>query len=503
MGEPVDPADTEFCDLGRLAHAVALASDAVWELHLPSGRFAASARRNELLGLSPDTEGPDVAAWQAMIHPEDAGRFAAAVTDLLAGGAAPVECEYRIRTARGVLHVLDRARVIERDASGAPVWIVGTLRDVTSLRAAEDALRHAQRIESLGRLAGGIAHDVNNLLTSIAGNAALLRRRVDASGRGSVRDIELAVETAGQLTRNLLAFSRKEGVAPRPVALASHVDGIAGLLRRLVGDDVDVDVELRSAGTIEIDPGQADQVVVNLVVNARDAMPAGGRVRIAVADVDVASPPPGWPRVRPGPYVVLTVADSGTGMTDEVREHLFEPFFTTKPRGVGTGLGLAMVHGIVDHHHGFIEVESEVGVGTTLRVAFPRASIAAAPPPRHPLWVRGDERIVIVEDDPLLREVLGRSLTDLGYTVDSFATGVDCLAALDRVARAQLVVTDLMMPGIDGRELVRQLRAALPGLRSLVMSGHVDRDADDGTFLAKPFHPAELARRVRDALQAA
>jgi PAS domain S-box-containing protein len=482
--------------------AASLGSDVIVEWDVTAGRFVPNARWYELTGTTPARD-VDLVDWQAMLHPDDAPRVGAELERLLAGHVDVFQSEYRLRAPRGVLHVLARARVIERDAGGAPKRVLATVTDLTQLRAAEENLRHAQRLEALGRLASGVAHDINNLLTSIAANAAMLRRHSGADGRESIAEIDLAVDAAANLTRNLLAFSRRQVVTPRPVSLGEHLAGIAGLLRRMIGNDIELVTEVRSAATIEIDPGQADQMIVNLVVNARDAMPGGGTIRVVVGEVDVPTPPAGpWKQVRPGPHVVLEVSDTGFGMTEEVKRHLFEPFYTTKSQG-GTGLGLSTVYGIVDQHKGFIEVDSAPGEGSRFRLYLPRAATTAAG--LRPLdWVRGNEQIVVVDDDPLVREAVLRSLQALGYDVHAFASGGDCLAAIDRLAGAQLLLTDVRMPGIDGRELAARLQAAMPQLRTLLMSGYTDFEIEDeSTFLPKPFRAADLARKVREVLEKA
>jgi len=488
-------------DAAAQVAAAELASDVIVVWDLATGKLATNPRWFEMTGTAPGRD-VDYVEWQSMLHPDDAPRVAAEVDRLLVGGEGPFAVEYRLRTPRGVLHVLSRGGVIERDAEGRPRRVMGTITDLTALRVAEVGLRHTQRLESLGRLAGGVAHDINNLLTTIAANAAVLRRTATGDARNSIADIDLAVDAAANLTRNLLAFSRKQPVTPRPVSLGEHLAGIAGLLRRLIGSDVELITEVRSAATIEIDPGQADQMIVNLVVNARDAMPGGGTIRIAVGELDVPTPPSGpWKQVRPGPHVVLEVSDTGLGMTDEVKRHLFEPFYTTKERG-GTGLGLSTVYGIVEQHRGFIEVDSAPGEGSRFRLYLPRAHSAAAGP-RHTDWVRGSEQIVLVEDDPLVREAVLRSLQALGYRVVAFASGGDCLAAIDRLTEAQLLLTDVRMPGIDGRELAVRMRSLVPGLRTLLMSGFVENGDLCDAFLPKPFRAADLARKVREVLEKA
>ncbi|HVK73823.1 MAG TPA: PAS domain-containing protein [Kofleriaceae bacterium] len=489
----------------QLDRALDIAIDGLWEWDLPQGRVTGNRRLTAMLGLPPDAPFPDAAEWQAMIHPDDAARVHVAFERLLTTDGT-FHCEYRLRTARGELVIEDRSRVIERDADGRPIRVLGCVTDRTTQRAAEERLRHSQRMDALGHLAGGVAHDVNNMLTAIRGNAALLRRGSAVDADQLLADIELAVASAATLTRNLVAFGHRQPAPPAPIAVDQHVASISRLLKHVAGDQVRLVTQVVTPdASILFEAGALDQILVNLVANARDAMPRGGVVTITVdGHRDVAAPPPSWPDARPGPYVRIDVTDEGSGITDDIRDRLFEPFFTTKRRGSGTGLGLATVRGLVEPRGGFIEVESQLGRGTTFRVYLPQMVTVLPPKPASSSeWVRGSESIVVVDDDKLVRDTLARTLEMLGYDVTTYASGAACLGAAARVRHADLLITDAMMPGIDGCDLASRLRLTLPSLRVLLISGHADGHCGAGAdmpFLAKPFATGELAKKVREVL---
>ena len=381
----------------------------------------------------------------------------------------------------------------------------------------EEQLRQSQKMDSIGRLAGGIAHDFNNLLTVINGYSQLLVSQLDETDerRNKAEEIKNAGDRAAALTRQLLAFSRKQILAARVLDLHELVAGMNGMLRRVIGEDIDlVTVSGMSLGSIKADPGQIEQVIVNLVVNARDAMPTGGRLTIETANVDVDAPLLSRAgHVQPGAYVMLAVSDTGCGMDPHTRANMFEPFFTTKERGKGTGLGLATVYGIVRQSGGHILVSSEIGFGTTVKVYLPRAQEAvskAEPVPTADGPVDGSETVLLVEDEDSIRTLLGRELGASGYKVLEAGNAED---AVDLCRRHQgpihLLVTDVVMPRISGHELADRLASLRPDMRVLYMSGYTD-DAvvrhgvlESATaFLQKPFTPNQLLRKMRDVLDA-
>jgi two-component system cell cycle sensor histidine kinase/response regulator CckA len=395
------------------------------------------------------------------------------------------------------------------------------IRDITARkrsererRELEQQFQQSQRLESVGRLAGGVAHDFNNLLTVILSCAETLR---EDAGVGTpmkaevVDDVLVAGKRAEELTRQLLAFARKQVIAPVPLDLNEVVHESEKLLRRALGEDVELVTTLQpDLWPARCDPGQIEQVVLNLAINARDAMPAGGKLTIETANVQVDDALVGRQRfMRVGPHVRLRIGDTGVGMTPEVRAHVFEPFFTTKPQGKGTGLGLATVYGIVKQSAGYILLESEPGHGTTFELYFPRTSdlitpvLAASTTPRS-----GTETILVVEDDPLVRKVACRSLAAAGYHVLVASNGREALEVAARVkARLDLLLTDVIMPGLNGRELADELRRQHPDLRVLYMSGYAaDVISKAGVldsgieFLRKPFTVAQIRERARDVL---
>ena len=373
--------------------------------------------------------------------------------------------------------------------------------------------RQAHRLESIGQLAGGIAHDFNNLLAVIINYAAFITERLSPGHelRRDVEEIRRAAERGAELTRQLLLFSRREAVSDRLIDLSSVVDELSRLLERTIGEGVELRSELSpDLSPVRADPGQVEQVVVNLVVNARDAMPEGGLVTISTANVELdAERPAALVALDPGSYVRLTVADNGSGMTKEVLARAFDPFYTMKPRGSGTGLGLATVYGIVAQAGGAIDVASEPGAGTTISLYLPaaeRSASDAAPADVSALPARtGGQTVLLVEDDAGVREVTRRILSTAGYAVIESERSYDALllcANLDQPV--DLLLTDVSMSGLSGIELAREARGLCPGMRILFMSGYaepsIDADLADAQTIAKPFDASSLLQRVAAVL---
>jgi PAS domain S-box-containing protein len=397
---------------------------------------------------------------------------------------------------------------------GTPYAICGIGTDITEQKRLEAELRQAHKMEAIGRLAGGVAHDFNNLLTVINGHCELLHEAADADGvREHVAVISDAGQRAALLTGQLLAFSRKAVVEPRLLDVNAAVESAVRMLRRVVGEDVRLETTLEAAAPVMIDPGQLEQILVNLVVNARDAMPDGGHLSISTRCQ--ALPEAGRPMpvdLPPGPYMALSVADTGVGMSDETLAHAFEPFFTSKPAGKGTGLGLATVYGIVKQAGGAISVESGLGKGTIVRLVLPAvvSGATASATPARTAPPRGHETVLVVEDEQAVRELVGSALRALGYRVHLAATPAQALTILGaHAAEVDLLVTDVVMPEMGGRALVDTVRTSRPGMPVLYMSCYMNDDvvrqgiaSSSDAFLAKPFGPAMLARKVRDVLDA-
>jgi PAS domain S-box-containing protein len=402
-----------------------------------------------------------------------------------------------------------------RDQRGEITHFIAIKAEVTERKRLEQQLRQAQKMEAVGRLAGGVAHDFNNMLTIISGYSGLLLEHPATIEplRGYVDEIRNASGRAASLTRQLLAFSRQQVLAPRVLDLNAVVSNIQKMLKRLIGEDIDLVTALgESLWPVMADPGQLEQVLLNLAVNARDAMPDGGVVSIETTNVkmDTAAAQAHFP-LKPGPYALLTFSDTGSGMDAETQARIFEPFFTTKETGKGTGLGLATVYGIVKQSGGYIWVFSEVGKGTTFKIYLPRTEVELddSGPGRSLVETqRGTETLLLVEDEDAVRELVRNVLRENGYRVLEASRGEEALELSELFAgRIDLLVTDVVMPGMNGRELARRLVSSRPQVKVLYISGYADNavwypgglDAG-GAFLQKPFTPEALARKVREAL---
>ena len=395
-------------------------------------------------------------------------------------------------------------------------YALRTWQSVRLLHERDEQLRHAQKMEAIGRLAGGVAHDFNNLLTAIIGYTDLLAERIDPADPTArdVAGIRKAADRAAALTRQLLAFSRKQFLNPTVLDLNETVSGMLQILPRVIGEHIQTSVTLAGDLTrVRADASQMEQVLVNLVLNARDAMPAGGRITIETSNVSL-----GAPRIRtenlslaPGPYVMLAITDTGIGMDEATRARVFEPFFTTKPKGKGTGLGLATVYGIVDQSGGGISITTAPGRGTTVRIYLPGTTAAADQRVAEVAAVHGGagtETLLLVEDNDSVRELAAKALRRRGYVVHEAHDAEEAITwSLTSGIRPQLLVTDVVMPGLSGPNLAARLLQQNPRLRVLYMSGYTDdATAVHGNFwagiplLQKPFTPAALAERVRLAL---
>ena len=443
--------------------------------------------------------------WSAQ---ERSGMLAALRQD---GSMRDRELRFRSGSGRPFTALMSAEQV---EINGEPC-VLAAIQDVTEQRQLEMQLRQKQKMEAVGRLAGGVAHDFNNLLTVINGYTELMLDRIGAADplHANAEQIKSAAERAASLTRQLLAFSRQQVMEPKNLNLNGVLDRLDRILRRLIGEDIEVVMRTSAAlGSVRADPGQIEQVILNLVVNARDAMPDGGKLTLETANAELdeeyvrehAAP------ISAGPYVMLAVSDTGAGMDPDTQARIFEPFFTTKEAGKGTGLGLATVYGIVKQSNGYIWVYSEQGHGTTFKIYLPRVDVVAeALEPAIPAAQRpGTETILLVEDDWQLRDLARSLLSSLGYTVLT----VDSVAEVEAVCRhhagaIQLLLTDVVMPGMSGKELARRVTQSYPGTRVLYMSGYTtDTIVHHGVretgihFLQKPFTSTALATKVREVL---
>jgi two-component system, cell cycle sensor histidine kinase and response regulator CckA len=407
------------------------------------------------------------------------------------------------RLPSSVRSALEKVRTIEEKS-----------RAEAALRQSEDQLRMSQKLEAVGQLAGGVAHDFNNLLTVISGYSELVLNRLTESdeNRPKVQEIKRAAERAATLTRQLLAFSRKQVLQPRLFDLNHLVSDMTKMLRRLIGENIEMTTVIGEAAPINADQGQIEQVLMNLVVNARDAMPNGGHVTIETARVEIDDVYSSTHlNVKPGPYVMLAVSDSGCGIDAETQKHIFEPFFTTKEQGKGTGLGLSTVYGIVRQSGGHIWLYSEPGHGTAFKIYLPTATETETQPAAAPVDValpRGTETILIVEDEPQIRNLAFDCLKFCGYDVLSSSSGLEALQLIERLGRPiDLVLTDVVMPKLSGRELSERISAIQPSAKVLFMSGYTNDSVvnhgildGDTWFIQKPFTLESLVRRVREVL---
>jgi PAS domain S-box-containing protein len=470
----------------------------------------------EIWGRALEEAYRDPMAWVNAIHPGDATIVAEARQAIEKG--EPISRSFRIVRPDGTIRWV-RARAFPvYNANGDLYREVGLVEDITDLRRTEEQLLQAQKMEAVGRLAGGVAHDFNNLLTAILGYSELVLQDLgpDHPSATDVREIRAAGQSAESLTRQLLAFSRRQILQPQTLDLNSVLTRVDALLQRIIGEDVELTMKLTEPlGRVSADPGQIEQVVLNLAVNARDAMPHGGKLTIETANVtlhdDYVSRHPG---ASAGPHVMVAVTDTGSGMDAVTQQRLFEPFFTTKEPGRGTGLGLATVYGIVTQSRGSIYVYSELGQGSTFKVYLPTTTeepIAAPSVELSPASLTGTETVLVVEDQIEARSVICETLRRRGYTVIEATNGPDAIVKGRQAEIAiDVMLTDVVMPGMGGRRVAEVIRATRPQLKVVYMSGYTDSAiVDHGilepgvTFVQKPFATEVLLRKIRDVLDAA
>src|SRR5882762_5738730 len=496
-------------------------NDAVRDWDVRSNGLSWPQGLERLLGYDPSTtECNDIGFWQKNLHPADRARIASSIRDTFASSSDHWSGEYRFRRVDGdYINVLERALIL-RAHDGTAQRLIGSLMDVTARKQLQDQLCRSQKMEAFGQLAGGVAHDFNNFLTTILGYSDLLleERHIKGNLVEHVTEIRAAAGRASALTQQLLAFSRKQPLEPVTVEVNSIVTNLERSLLRLIGENISVvcDVHQEKEGAhIKADPSQLTQIILNLAVNARDAMPNGGELAIktGVCELDATKKSLfSCGECVAGKFVVITIADNGTGMTEEVKAHLFEPFFTTKTDHERSGLGLATCYGIVHQSGGHLRVESEEGKGTTIQIYLPR--VPAPPPPAYkkPGGKKnrgGTETILVLEDDISVRHISVRVLRGLGYDVIEAASGNDARRLLSENGRRQvdLLLTDMVMPQTSGRRFAEALRNVHPNIKVLFISGYLeeslsaeDRREPDTFFLPKPFDSEQLAAKVREAL---
>jgi PAS domain S-box-containing protein len=493
--------------------------EAIWDWNLVTGELDWNDAIEDLFGY-PAADARSAEWWHARIHPDDRERTLAAMHEAIDSDAEFWSGDYRFLRADGeYAQVIDRG-LIARDESGRACRMLGTMADVTERRRAEEKLAQAQRMEAVGRLAGGIAHDLNNMLTAIVGYSTFVEQGLagDASARADVREIRRAADRSASLTRSLLAFARREIIQPHALDLHAVIRDLERMLRPALGESIEIDVQLAPGQAIVFaDRARLEQVLLNLALNARDAMPGGGRLSIATSTValgpDAAHRHPGID-INRGSYHRLTITDTGHGMDRETLSRIFEPFYTTKPAGEGTGLGLSTVYGTVKQAGGFVWAYSEPGHGSTFSVYLPATS-AQPRAERRPsgqleLAGGGSETILVVEDEPTVSALACRTLMAEGYQCLRAASAGEALGLLEREGRVDLMLTDIVMPGGNGADLAEQALALRPGLLVLYSSGFTDDDVvrrglmEPGRpFIQKPWSPRELLERVRGLLDAA
>jgi two-component system cell cycle sensor histidine kinase/response regulator CckA len=487
----------------RLKLALKASGMGVWEWNAGADTFFWSPECREILGF--ENLGSTLKDSFRLLHPEDAGRVIAAWDQAITNHTA-YAVEYRIIRPNGEVRWLSSHGSAKPDENGQPSRMVGATQDVTERRQLEEQLRQSQKMEAVGQLAGGLAHDFNNILTVIEGYSTLLEQDLIETAEAT-HEISLAVERAAGLSRQLLTFSRRQVMQPRDLDLNVVVIDMSKMLRRTLGEDITLAVEpAPNIPLIHADQGMMEQIILNLGVNARDAMPNGGRLLISTSTVTMAE------SEAAGSGVCLRVADEGCGIPAEVLPRIFEPFFTTKDVNKGTGLGLATVHGIVKQHRGSIRVTSEAGRGATFEITLPAskagAAVLAGKKPVETAGEGGHETILLVDDEPTLRMMVTRALKQFGYSVLEAGSGKQALAVFEESrTRIDLLLTDMVMPdGMSGKDLAAQLEAKSPNLRVLFTSGYsaelVSRglDSQKDHFLQKPYSMRHLATAIRECL---
>jgi len=504
----------------RLNFALTAAKMGTWDWDIERDYVAWSDGVEPLFGLPPGTFTNNFAGYLMLILDEDQGRVRAAIDTVLWGEARDYIVEHRIAWPDGGVRWVECKGRVYRRSDGSPARMAGTVADISerkrseiALRESEEQLRQSQKMEAIGRLAGGVAHDFNNLLTAIGGysSLALLEFAPDDPRREYLEEIQRAGERGASLTKQLLASGRKQVLSPKLLDLNALVYDLTSLLRRVIGEDIELEWQRASApAVVYADAGQLEQVIMNLAVNARDAMPGGGTLVITSSSVLLDA---GDGRAHEGRYVRLTVSDSGHGMDRETMARMFEPFFTTKDPGKGTGLGLSTVYGIVQQLSGSIRARSEPGTGTQFEIDLPerdRSGLADRPDSIAAPVSGGSETVLLVEDEYQVRKLVHEVLQSRGYRVLAAKDALEAIPLEENYpGRIDLLITDVVMPGMSGRELAQHLGATRPETKVLFISGYTDDailrhgvTAPGTAFLQKPFALEDLLQRARTLLDA-
>ncbi len=496
-------------------------NDAVRDWDVRTGALAWPRGLESLLGFEPSAECNEIGFWLRQIHPDDLARVQDSLRLAFAGTAERWSGEYRFRRADGeYLYILERALIL-RDSDGTALRLAGPMMDVSTRKQLQAEACRSQRMEAFGQLAGGVAHDFNNFLTTIMGYSDLLLSESSVKGRvaSHIKEIRASANRASALTNQLLAFSRRQSLEPTVFEINGHIHNLERTLLRLLGDNISIECHLhqeKKGAHVKVDAGQLSQIILNLAVNARDAMPQGGLLTITTSTLEILSAggtPAVGAKIPPGEYVVIEVADNGQGMTEEIKAHLFEPFFTTK-ESHRNGLGLATSYGIVRQSGGHISAESVLGEGSIFRIFLPRHSAPPVTNYRKPgprKNVAGTETILVLEDEAGVRHLSVRVLRNLGYDVLEAAHGEDAKRLITRpgATKVHLLLADMVMPEMSGRDFADWLRQTSPETKVIFISGYLeesvhprDRRQPGMSFLAKPFNADELAGKVREVLDA-
>lgn len=514
----------------RWKFALEGAGDGVWDWEAPS-KVTYSRQWKAMLGYGDDEIEGDVSAWDRLIHPDDKPGFAAALDDYMNGRSALYTGEYRLKCKDGSWKwILTRGIAVSRDEHGRPSRMIGTHTDISgrketerreaerqqALNEARNALQRAQRLEAVGKLTGGVAHDFNNVLQIISGNIQLLLHTADDPKKRELRlkSMLSAVERGAKLSAQLLAFARRQPLQPQVKDIGRLIANMEDMLSQALGETIAVQIDIAPhLWTAYVDPNQLENVLLNLSINARDAMSEGGMLTIKAENETItAGTADKDAEFEPGQYVKITVSDTGTGIPPALLEHVFEPFFTTKPEGQGTGLGLSMAYGFVKQSGGHIRIRSEMGKGTSVIILLPRSTQAEAPAPERKTEsiLGGNETILVVEDDPGVQGAVVAMLEELGYKVFKADDAASALAVLKEGVSIDLLFTDVVMPGpMRSTDLVKEAQSLLPGLPVLFTSGYAqdvivhDGKLDPGVrLLSKPYSREQLATEVRRSLDA-